>query len=126
MKVTFKTSVLHDILARIRQVPFTSDGCGCGSWSYAVKEDLHLYAYRSCRKSNSTPNGKLWHIHELKFYKEATNVYENGRRGVLLSDIEVEEEDEIMHAFLDESQYELIMDSLKGTSKVELEQDEYR
>lgn len=125
MRVTFKSVVLLDILAKIKRVQFTSDECGCGSWSYTIKEDLHLYAYRSCRSSNSTPNEKLWHIHELKFYKKVTNVYENGRSGAFLCDIEVEEEDEV-RAFLDESQYELIMDRLKGASKTELEQNEYR
>ena len=39
-----------------------TDGCLCGDWEVKLSEDLFLTLYRSCRKSNSTPNGQQWAI----------------------------------------------------------------
>lgn len=63
---------------------FEQDGCACGDFYYKLGERLWLTVYRSCRKSNNTPDHKLWELHEVVFYDEVTFSYyeRDGKRHV--------------------------------------------
>ncbi|MFE6075582.1 hypothetical protein ACFVQB_14015 [Paenibacillus sp. NPDC057886] len=53
-------------------------GCACGRVEVKLSEHLFLSVYRSCRKSSSTPNDKLWHIESAEFHRQSFDFIEDG------------------------------------------------
>ncbi|WP_145413479.1 hypothetical protein [Paenibacillus xylanexedens] len=52
-------------------------GCACGRVEVKLSDHLYLSVYRSCRKSNTTPNDKLWHIEGVEFFKKPFDEFED-------------------------------------------------
>jgi hypothetical protein len=52
-------------------------GCACGRLEIKLSDHLYLSLYRSCRKSNSTPNDQLWHIENVEFHKQSFDHFED-------------------------------------------------
>ncbi|WP_440109952.1 hypothetical protein [Paenibacillus sp. QZ-Y1] len=46
-------------------------GCACGRLEIKLSDHLYLSVYRSCRKSNSTPDDKLWNIESVEFFDKS-------------------------------------------------------
>lgn len=53
-------------------------GCACGRLEIKLSDHLYLSVYRSCRKSNSTPDDKLWNIESVEFHKQSFDQIEDG------------------------------------------------
>ena len=70
MPLTIKEDYFNEILRKIKNhtIGFDVDGCACGRLEIKLNENLYLSIYRSCRKSSTTPNEKLWHIENFEFY----------------------------------------------------------
>lgn len=51
-------------------------GCACGRLEIKLSDHLYLSVYRSCRKSNSTPDDKLWNIESVEFYDKPFDEFE--------------------------------------------------
>lgn len=49
----------------------TEGGCACGRLEIKLSNQLYLSVYRSCRKSNTTPSDKLWHIEGIEFHRQS-------------------------------------------------------
>ena len=123
MKIKLKSEALRDIVESISNADFYTDGCACGSWGYRLNEHLHMYVYRSCRKSSNTPDEKLWHIHEIEFYKKL-NYCTNSE--CVITEIEVDDKgDYLENIKLDTQQSEIIIHALKNQTK-EVWGNEYR
>lgn len=125
MNIKLKEDALQDVLANIETWGFTSDGCGCGEWGYELNKNLHIYVYRSCRKSNNTPDEKLWHIHDMQFFKSADYLVQEYKGREYMEAVEVEEEDEIFNVKLDEHQKLLIVNRLREIT-LDIYESEYR
>ncbi|WP_091017667.1 MULTISPECIES: hypothetical protein [Paenibacillus] len=54
----------------------TEGGCACGRLEIKLSDHLYLSVYRSCRKSNSTPDDKLWNIESVEFYDKPFDEFE--------------------------------------------------
>lgn len=117
MKITIKEKQFQEILNDIKNRGFTSDGCACGEWGLPLNENLHINVYRSCRKSNNTPNDKLWDIHDIEFYKHAEYHYGKSTYGEYLEYIETEPENRLENVKLDENQKKLIINKLREITK---------
>jgi hypothetical protein len=123
--IKIKDEVLRHILKDIKQKAFTmSDGCACGEYAYQLDKDLWLFAYRSCRKSSNTPNDKMWHIHDLKIYKNIKAHYYlvDGKEYIDY----YEAEGEPIDFKLNPKQEKQIIKRLKRVSWLQLNQPEYR
>lgn len=61
-----------------RKLDFDAEGgCACGRVEVKLSEHLYLSVYRSCRKSSSTPDDKLWHIESVEFHKQSFDYIED-------------------------------------------------
>jgi hypothetical protein len=120
-------TIKEDIFEKILENPvFTCDGCACGEVVYPLNENLHIYVYRSCRKSSMTPDEKLWHIHEIYFYKNANYIYHTNNDDIEYLDyVEVEDEDYLENVRLNPEQENILIERLKEVSK-DLWRNEYR
>lgn len=66
-----KEDYFRNILNSIKDRTLNFDaegGCACGRLEIKLSDHLYLSVYRSCRKSNSTPDDKLWNIESVEFY----------------------------------------------------------
>lgn len=66
-----KENYFKNIINSIENGTFNFDaegGCACGRLAIKLSDQLYLCVYRSCRKSNSTPDDKFWNIDSVKFY----------------------------------------------------------
>lgn len=113
MKLTLKEDFLQDVLKHIDKWGFSSEGCACGEWGLPIYENLHINVYRTCRKSSSTPDHKLWEIHDIQFYKTAEYFYNTYNGNRYLDYIGTEQEDLIENVKLDLKQKELIINKLR-------------
>ena len=124
MAIKIKSEALTDILESISRHDFYTDGCACGDWGYRLNEHLHMYVYRSCRKSNNIPDEKLWHIHDIHFYKRL-NYCSDSEGNIIEIEVYDEDEDYLENTKLDTQQSEIIIRALKNKTK-EVWGNEYR
>lgn len=120
-------TIKEDIFKKILENPvFTCDGCACGEVVFPLNESLHIYIYRSCRKSSMTPDEKLWHLHKIEFYKNVNYIYHTTKDGIEYLDyVEVEEGDYLENVKLNKEQESVLINRLKEVSK-DIWRNEYR
>lgn len=124
MKITLKDDALQNLLMDIVDKNFTVDGCSCGSYAYKLESNFYLYAYRSCRRSNYTPDDKLWHIDTITFYSKATFIYSENYKGVkFIEEIEVDDDNIIDGVELNQDQLDIIYSELRRVSHKECGQE---
>lgn len=113
MTIKIKENEFVNLLKYINDHDFHIDGCACGDFVYKLDDRLFLTVYRSCRKSNNTPNHKLWEIHGIQFYDNVEEVYEEftDGSGKYLECYEFHKE--LKNIKLNEEQKEIIIDNLK-------------
>lgn len=120
MEITLTEQELENVFENIKKWGFTNDGCACGEWGCNVREGINLYVYRSCRKANSTPDEKLWHLHPLTIYGELEYEYGTYTGGTYIENVEVEKE--LPHMTLNKGQEQTIVQELR---KITLENYKY-
>ena len=124
MNIKLKEEALNDLLNDIEMNNFTADGCACGDYAYQLDEKLYMYFSRSCRKSSGTPDEKLWHIHNVRFYEEGEWEYEEYNGFKYRYQFHPSNE-ELVSYKLNKEQFDIIVEKLKDVSK-ELWGNEFR
>lgn len=74
MMLRIKDEYFNNVIDSIKNRTLNFDaegGCACGRIEVKLSDHLFLSVYRSCRKSNSTPDNKLWIIEGVEFHKQS-------------------------------------------------------
>lgn len=90
--LTIKQKAFEQIVLGIKSNHINFDaegGCACGRLEVKLNEQLYMSAYRSCRKSSSTPDNKLWHIDEFEFHTDSYESFHNAFHNDEESDFEI-------------------------------------
>lgn len=72
--LTIKQKAFEQIVSDIKNNKLNFDaegGCACGRLEVKLNEQLYTSVYRSCRKSNSIPDNKLWNIEDVEFHLQS-------------------------------------------------------
>lgn len=94
IKEEYFRKILNDIKAY--KIGFDAEGgCACGRIEIELGDNLFLSVYRSCRKSGSAPNNKLWNIEEIEFYPKPYDTYYDHNEVPQTIDIRLNNEQEI-------------------------------